>query len=137
MATRMFSVEEANELITFLRSKLVKLKSMQAQARQKYEEMRDIREVGYRKDGNLIMLTDYQLTKQEFDRIVGQANQLLGEIHQTGCRVTDVEKGLVDFPTMLEGREVYLCWQIDEPEVLYYHGLSEGYAGRRPLPHTP
>lgn len=137
MTTRRFSVEEANQLIPTLRVMLEKLRAMQVQARQKYEEMRDIREVGYRKDGNLIMLTDYQLAKQEFDQIVGVANQLLGEIHQLGCRVTDVEMGLVDFPAMVQGQEVYLCWQVQEPRVAYFHGLSEGYAGRRQLPEIP
>lgn len=100
----------------------------------KYEEMRDIREVGYRKDGNLIMRTDYQLAKRQFDDIVTRANQLLEEINLMGCRITDVEMGLVDFPAQIDGREVYLCWRLDESEVSFYHYLDEGYAGRRPLP---
>ncbi len=133
MATRWFTVEEANRLVPKLRLMLEKLRDMQTQARARYEEMRDIREVGYRKDGNLIMLTDYQLAKREFDEVVGEANQLLGEINQVGCRVTDVEMGLVDFPTKIDGQEVYLCWQMDEREVSFFHGLDEGYTGRRPL----
>jgi hypothetical protein len=111
-----------------------RLRAMQAQARGKYEEMRNIREVGYRKDGNLIMLTDYQLAKREFDRVVAEANQILENINELGCRVTDVEMGLVDFPATIAGQDVYLCWRLDEPSVQYYHGLREGYAGRKPIP---
>jgi hypothetical protein len=80
------------------------------------------------------MLTDYQLAKREFDEVVNDANRLLAEINEVGCRVTDVEMGLVDFPARLDGAEVYLCWQMDEVEVAFFHGIDEGYTGRRPLP---
>ncbi|MCL4521105.1 MAG: DUF2203 domain-containing protein [Firmicutes bacterium] len=113
---------------------LERLRTFQTEARTRYEEMRDIREVGYRKDGNLVMLTDYQLAKREFDDVVNQANRLLTAINEVGCRVTDVEMGLVDFPSQIDGAEVYLCWQMDEPEIGFFHGVDEGYTGRRPLP---
>ncbi|WP_053960920.1 DUF2203 domain-containing protein [Sulfobacillus thermosulfidooxidans] len=132
--TRQFTLEEANQLLPALREHLTRLRSLQDQARKKYEEMRDIREVGYRKDGNLIMLSDYQLAKKEFDQVVAEANQLLATINQLGCRVTDVEIGLVDFPAEINGQPVYLCWRVDEESVKYYHGLEEGYAGRKLIP---
>jgi hypothetical protein len=131
---RRFTVEEANQLVPVLDSMLKRLRALQREARAKYQEMRDIREVGYRKDGNLIMLTDYQLAKREFDHMVETANALLAQIHEMGCRVTDVEMGLVDFPAEIAGQDVYLCWQVGEPGVRYYHGPNEGYAGRKPLP---
>lgn len=137
METRTFTVEEANRLLPALGRMLHRLRAMQGEARARYEEMRDIREVGYRKDGNLIMLSDYQLTKREFDKVVQEANALLAEINELGCRVADVELGLVDFPTQLEDEAVFLCWQAGEPAVRYYHGLREGYAGRKPLPPPP
>ena len=39
----------------------------------------------------------------------------------------------VDFPARLEGREVYLCWQLGEPEVLHWHAMDAGFAGRQPI----
>ncbi len=137
MTARQFTVGEANQLLPPLRELLRNLRSLQGQARAKYEEMRDIREVGYRKDGNLIMLSDYQLAKQEFDHVVSEANHVLAEINQLGCRVTDVEMGLVDFPSEINGEPVYLCWRMDEPAVLYYHGLDEGFSGRKPIGNSP
>jgi len=134
VSPRLFTIEEANQLLGALRAELEDLKQMQQEARGKYEEMRDIREVGYRPDGNLIMLPDYQETKRQFDQIVAQANRVLATINERGCRVTDVETGLIDFPARVDGAPVYLCWQKDEPEIGYYHGLDEGFAGRRPLP---
>ena len=47
--------------------------------------------------------------------------------------VRDLERGLVDFPAMIDGREVYLCWLLEEPSVDHWHGLESGFAGRRPL----
>ena len=47
--------------------------------------------------------------------------------------VRDLEAGLIDFPALRDGREVYLCWQLDEPEIGHWHGLESGFAGRRPL----
>jgi len=47
--------------------------------------------------------------------------------------VRDLERGLVDFPAVIDGREVYLCWLLDEPQVTHWHGVESGFAGRRPL----
>ena len=47
--------------------------------------------------------------------------------------VRDLERGLVDFPAVIDGREVYLCWLLDEPAVRHWHGVESGFAGRRPL----
>ena len=45
----------------------------------------------------------------------------------------DLERGLVDFPALIDGREVYLCWLLDEPAVGHWHAVESGFAGRRPL----
>jgi hypothetical protein len=47
--------------------------------------------------------------------------------------VRDLERGLVDFPAVIDGREVYLCWLLDEPSVTHWHAIESGFAGRRPL----
>ena len=47
--------------------------------------------------------------------------------------VRDLERGLIDFPAVIGGREVYLCWLIDEPYVTHWHAIEAGFAGRRPL----
>ncbi len=47
--------------------------------------------------------------------------------------VRDLDRGLVDFPALRDGHEVYLCWLVDEPEVAYWHPIETGFPGRRPL----
>jgi hypothetical protein len=52
-----------------------------------------------------------------------------------GVLVKDADRGLVDFPALREnGEEVLLCWQVGEDEIAFWHGLEEGFAGRKPLP---
>ena len=68
---------------------------------------------------------------------IGEAiDRLMIELEEMGCFYKDwnFEIGLVDFPAIIDGREVLLCWRSDEAEILWYHGIEDGFAGRRPLP---
>ncbi len=58
------------------------------------------------------------------------------ELTDLGCYFKDwnFEVGLVDFPAIINGREVMLCWKSDEDSLIYYHGLNDGFAGRQPIP---
>jgi len=58
----------------------------------------------------------------------------VNRIHGVGAIVKDVDTGLVDFPALWGGEEVLLCWRLGEPEVAHWHGLEEGFAGRKALP---
>ena len=58
---------------------------------------------------------------------------VLESIQESGCLVKDLEKGLVDFPTLFRGEEVYLCWKLDEPSIAFWHGVQEGFAGRKSI----
>ena len=66
-------------------------------------------------------------------RWMNQLEDLFQELEALGCSYRDwnFTAGLVDFPAMLNGEEVCLCWKSDEEELKYYHGLEEGFAGRR------
>jgi hypothetical protein len=57
----------------------------------------------------------------------------LAELSELGLVVRDIDRGLVDFPAIVDGREVYLCWQLDEDEVAFWHDLESGFGGRQPL----
>jgi hypothetical protein len=62
-----------------------------------------------------------------------EVRRLLGTIEEAGIVLRDIDRGLVDFPAMLDGREVYLCWELGEDDVGYWHELETGYGGREPL----
>jgi len=76
-----------------------------------------------------------ELAKKRAEREQSKAKlmEALNKIQETGCIVKDLELGLIDFPSLLEGEEVYLCWKLGEERIGYWHGIHEGFAGRKPL----
>ncbi len=76
---------------------------------------------------------------EEDPRVVELMNELeehFTELEHLGCSYKDwdFKVGLVDFPSKIAGEEVYLCWRSDEEELKFYHGLEEGFTGRKPIP---
>lgn len=63
-------------------------------------------------------------------------SQFMAEFEEIGCYYKDwnFSVGLVDFPSIIEGKEVMLCWRSDEEEIRFYHEPNAGYAGRKPIP---
>ena len=62
-----------------------------------------------------------------------EVRRLLETIEQAGIVLRDIDRGLVDFPSLLDDREIYLCWELGEDAVAYWHDLDAGYGGREPL----
>lgn len=130
---RYFTVAEANALLPTLIRSLERLQSLLKEARARYREMEMLKAVGYGEDGALIMQFDYRLASNAFKECVSEANQLIDEIQATGCEIKSIDLGLVDFPAIINGQPVLLCWKLGEERVGHYHPLHTGYAGRRPL----
>ncbi len=62
-----------------------------------------------------------------------QISQHIDQIHEGGVVVKDLESGLCDFPYMMDGRLVYLCWKLGEPDIRWWHETDAGFASRQPL----
>jgi len=58
---------------------------------------------------------------------------VIEQVQEFGCVIKDLDMGLIDFPTLLRGVEVYLCWKLGEPTIAHWHGTSEGFASRKPI----
>ncbi len=71
-------------------------------------------------------------------RLQTEMEELLRELESMGCFFKDwnFSIGLVDFPSVIDGKTVFLCWRSDESELAWYHPIEEGFQGRRPLPKT-
>ena len=67
---------------------------------------------------------------REIERRVGERVEAIAEM---GALLKDIETGLVDFPTLRHGHEVYLCWRLGEPRIAWWHEIEAGFAGRQPL----
>jgi hypothetical protein len=121
---RHFTLEEANELLPQLTTLLTRLR----------EAKDDLTDTGAHKS-----LSEAAPTNGggEQGRQVGVAflevRQLLETVERAGIVLRDIERGLVDFPALMDDREIYLCWELGEDEVAYWHELEGGYGGREPL----
>lgn len=71
--------------------------------------------------------------EEELEKDSRQLREYVEELRQLGVEPKGATEGLVDFPTLVDGRLVYLCWQLGESEVLYWHEHDAGFAGRQPL----
>jgi hypothetical protein len=74
----------------------------------------------------------------ELPRLEAELREHLDELEGIGCFYKDwsFSIGLVDFPAVIDGKTVFLCWRSDEGELGWYHPIEEGFQGRRPLPKT-
>jgi hypothetical protein len=64
---------------------------------------------------------------------LSEIKSILQEFQQREIQIKDIERGLVDFPAIIGGREVFLCWEQDEEDIEFWHDLETGYAGRERL----
>jgi hypothetical protein len=69
----------------------------------------------------------------EHQQLAESMKAALDRILETGCIIKDLEVGLLDFPSLLDNEEVYLCWKLGEDRIRFYHRQDEGFAGRKPL----
>lgn len=132
MHVRLFSLEEANRLIPVLEPLLATLADKKAEILAKQAELAGLLKASdgrydERQLGRLVR------GKEELKFIAEEFNVSLHEVWRLGCLVKDVDLGLVDFPTLRHGREAFLCWRRGEPAITHWHGLDEGFAGRKPL----
>lgn len=129
MDKRFFTVQEANELLPFLTRRMQHLQLMRRSlARRAAQTLPTLQEI--------ILAGGKAVCPTYFEQIQS-VSTLLAEIGSHGCHLKDLESGLIDFPTIWEGREVYLCWKLGEPEVAFWHDLHTGFAGRQPLKTSP
>jgi len=71
--------------------------------------------------------------RAERDRCGERLKTAVEEIQEYGCLIKDLDVGLIDFPTLFRGKEVYLCWKMGETGISHWHGVDEGFAGRKPI----
>jgi hypothetical protein len=121
---RYFTRDEANAL-------LPRLKPLLRQLRDAKDELTD-------EDAHEV-LSEASATNGGGDegRQVGiaflEVRRLLETIEESGIVLRDIDRGLVDFPALMDGQEILLCWELGEDEVSFWHDLSSGYRGRQPL----
>jgi len=122
---RYFTLEEANSALETIRPMMEEIQKIRQTILATQPETWSAIERSAGNGGNPAMS---KLVKS-FDRL----DDLLHHIQRTGVQVKDINTGLLDFPALHDGHEVYLCWQIGERRIEYWHEIDAGFAGRQPI----
>src|SRR5947199_127615 len=69
--------------------------------------------------------------EEDFEREGAAVAACVAQLEELGVLVKDLDRGLVDFPALRDGEEVLLCWEVGEDEIAFWHGVDEGFAGRK------
>ena len=67
------------------------------------------------------------------DAVAAKLRAVIEQVQEFGCLIKDLDTGLIDFPTLLRGVEVYLCWKLGESKIEFWHGVDEGFRGRKAI----
>jgi hypothetical protein len=131
-AKKFFTPEEANAALPLVRAIAQDLADLSKDVIDRRERLARLTE------GRDSTASDpYTEELAEIEReLEGDTQRLYGfvqELRDLGVEPKNGPEGLVDFPCMMDGREVYLCWKLGEPEVLFWHDLDSGFAGRQSL----
>lgn len=126
---KLFTIHEANELLPIVRP-------LVEQILENIRRLKHASETVIRKeqlDPDAPDLMKHLRADDEIARLVGEVKQGVETINAHGCMCKGVEQGLIDFPCVYGAEVVYLCWQLGEPSVSFWHRIEDGFAGRKPL----
>lgn len=121
---RHYTRDEARALLPTLRKWLDQLSDAQSEFILIEQKLALLMETGNDAGGNLV---------NHSTRIMARMRALMTEFLKREILIKDIDKGLVDIPALIGGREVFLCWQKEEDDVEFWHDLETGFAGREPL----
>ena len=122
--TKHYSVDEARALIPQLRKWLEQVQLIRTRLDKQDDRLGQLLNAGNDCGGPLV---------NDWLRNVSALRKILYKFQELEIQVKDINRGLVDFPAFKGGREVFLCWEMDEDDVEYWHDLDTGYAGREKL----
>jgi hypothetical protein len=133
MPERTFTLDEAQELLPVLEGLLRRAISAKKQIEEVDKELKDVAHRVFLTGGMLLPLVRLARRKAEREKSAQQVKDAVSEINATGVQVKDLDIGLLDFPCVVDGNTALLCWKLGEKAITHWHGLEEGFAGRKPI----
>jgi len=128
VADRTFTPDEANSALRHVRPLAERMVAVRERLAELEDEQREVvRIVAGNGSGDGIG----DARTPEFAQLARELQEIVDELGSMGVQVKDVETGLLDFPGEREGEPVLLCWRVGEHAVEWWHGLEDGFAGRR------
>jgi len=122
---QIFNLEEANETLNIVRPLIAEIQEIRQAILKNQPEAWPAIEKSAGNGGNRALSS----MVKDFERL----DTLVHQIQDMGVLVKDVNLGLLDFPALRGGREVYLCWKFGEGEIAFWHEVEAGFAGRQPI----
>ncbi len=122
---RYFTLSEANETLNTIHPLLEEIQAIRQKVLSSQPDIWSALEKSVGNGGNRSL----SLLIEDFE----QLDALVHSILELGVLIKDINTGLLDFPALRNGREVYLCWQLGEGEIAFWHEVDSGYAGRQPI----
>jgi hypothetical protein len=133
MAERTFTLDEAQTLLPVLESLLRTGIDGKKLVESVDTELQELAHRVFLRGGILVNVVHMARRKAEREKTIQRVKDAMAEIDAIGVQVKDLDIGLLDFPCEVEGRIVLLCWKLGEKSITHWHGVSEGFAGRKPI----
>ncbi|HOK47307.1 MAG TPA: DUF2203 domain-containing protein [Bryobacteraceae bacterium] len=130
---RFFRLEDAQRLLPELEPVVRNITSLKKSFEEVDLELRAYSERITLLGGTFVPREELALKRRNRDLLASSLKKSIDTVHQHGCVLKDLGLGLVDFPTLFRGEEVYLCWKLGEPAIEFWHGMTEGFRGRKPI----
>jgi hypothetical protein len=131
--SKTFTLSEAQTLLPLLESLLRRAQAAGTRSAELEFEMQQLTQRIFMSGGMHVDVAQAARRRAEREKAVKEAQDTLAEIDEIGVQVKDLEKGLLDFPCLMEGQTVLLCWKLGEKEIGFWHTTETGFAGRQPL----
>jgi len=133
MAEHTFTLEEAQSLFPVLESLLRTAIDGKKLIESVDAELQAVAHRVFLNGGTFLNIVHLARRKAEREKSIRRVKDSIAEIDSIGVQVKDLDIGLLDFPCVVDGRTVLLCWRLGEKSITHWHGVSEGFAGRKPI----
>ena len=133
MSDRTFTLDEAQALLPVLESLLRTALNAKKLMDDVDAEIQALHHRIFLNGGMFLEIVPLARRKAERTKAEQRAKDALAEIDSIGVQVKDLDIGLLDFPCEVEGRKILLCWKLGEKSITHWHGVEEGFAGRKPI----
>ena len=126
-----FTLDEAQTLLPVLRTLLTRAIDGKQTIEESEKEFQDLNHRILLSGGLFVDIPKMARRRAERDKALQGTKDALAEIEAIGVQVKDLEMGLLDFPCIVDNQIVLLCWKLGEEKIEYWHGLEEGFRGRK------
>jgi len=131
--SKTFTLSEAQTVLPLVEALLRRAQAANVRTAQLGREMQELSQRIFLSGGMHVNVAQAARRRAEREKALKETTDTLAEIDEIGVVVKDLDQGLLDFPAVLEGRAILLCWKMGEKEIGFWHSTEEGFAGRKPL----